>query len=71
MQHKGHCNEVLNISGFFLELGIVPEDKSLDAIQIVNKTDVIKAMEVIEGENIKRKKTPPTGDADKKKQLIR
>lgn len=37
----------------------------------MNKTDVIKAMEVIEGENIKRKKTPPTGDADKKKQLIR
>ncbi len=56
------------------------EDKAMDAKAIVNKaiaskTDVISAMEVIEGESLKekqpRKKTPPSHEDIKKKALIR
>ena len=51
------------------------EDKPLDAKTIVSKTDVISAMEVIEGVSLKektsRKRTPPSNDDMKKKALIR
>ena len=54
-------------------LGILHEDKPLDAKKIVSKTDVISAMEAIEGASIKdkRKRTPPSNEDMKKKALIR
>ena len=56
-------------------LGTLHEDKPLDAKTIVNKTDVISAMEAIEGAAIKdktpRKRTPPSNEDMKKKALIR
>ena len=56
-------------------LGTLHEDKSLDTKKIVSKTDVISAMEVIEGASIKdkglRKRTPPSHEDMKKKALIR
>ena len=51
------------------------EDKLLDAKKIVSKTDLISAMEAIEGAAIKdksyRKRTPPSHEDMKKKALIR
>merc|ERR1719244_1658474 len=56
-------------------LGTLHEDKPLDAKAIVSKTDVISAMEVIEGASLKektsRKRTPPSNEDMKKKALIR
>merc|ERR550534_2793587 len=56
-------------------LGTLHEDKSLDTKKIVSKTDVISAMEAIEGVSIKdkglRKRTPPSHEDMKKKALIR
>merc|ERR550534_1080655 len=54
-------------------LGTLHEDKSLDAKNIVSKTDVISAMEAIEGASNKgpRKRTPPSHEDMKKKALIR
>ena len=56
-------------------LGTLHEDKPLDAKKIVSKTDVISAMEAIEGAAIKektsRKRTPPSHEDMKKKALIR
>ena len=56
-------------------LGTLHEDKSLDTKKIVSKTDVISAMEAIEGASIKdkglRKRTPPSHEDMKKKALIR
>ena len=56
-------------------LGTLHEDKPLDAKTIVSKTDVISAMEVIEGASLKdktsRKRTPPSNEDMKKKALIR
>merc|ERR1712106_476452 len=56
-------------------LGTLHEDKPLDAKTIVSKTDVISAMEVIEGVSLKektsRKRTPPSNEDMKKKALIR
>ena len=47
----------------------------MDAKTIVSKTDVISAMEAIEGAAIKdktpRKRTPPSNEDMKKKALIR
>ena len=45
----------------------------MDAKTIVSKTDVISAMEVIEGASNKtpRKRTPPSSEDMKKKALIR
>ena len=47
----------------------------MDAKTIVSKTDVISAMEVIEGASLKeksqRKRTPPSNEDMKKKALIR
>ena len=62
---------------FFLDkgLGTLHEDKQLDAKKIISKTDVISAMDVIEGAAIKeksfRKRTPPSHEDMKKKALIR
>jgi len=54
-------------------LGTLHEDKPLDAKTIVAKTDVISAMEAVEGAVTSRKKTPPGQSAEdmKKKALIR
>jgi len=54
-------------------LGTLHEDKPLDAKNIVAKTDVISAMEAVEGAVTSRKKTPPGQSAEdmKKKALIR
>merc|ERR1719510_873212 len=57
-------------------LGTLHEDKPLDAKTIVNKTDVISAMEAIEGcsaikDKTHRKRTPPSNEDMKKKALIR
>ena len=56
-------------------LGTLHEDKSLDTKKIVSKTDVISAMEAVEGAAIKdkglRKRTPPSHEDMKKKALIR
>ena len=54
-------------------LGTLHEDKPLDAKKIVAKTDVISAMEAVEGAVSSRKKTPPGQSVDemKKKALIR
>ena len=56
-------------------MGTLHEDKSLDTKKIVSKTDVISAMEAVEGAAIKdkglRKRTPPSHEDMKKKALIR
>ncbi len=39
--------------------------------EMVEKTDVIRAMEAVEKESTTRKKTPPTSETERKKQLIR
>jgi len=55
-------------------LGTLHEDKPMDANTIVSKTDVISAMEAIEGasqDKQPRKKTPPSHEEVKKKALIR
>jgi len=57
-------------------LGTLHEDKPLDAKAIMAKTDVISAMEAIEGAALRekpRKKTPPLSqkEEERKKALIR
>merc|ERR1719420_651801 len=67
---RGSSSDLKNGNG----LGTLHEDKPLDAKKIVSKTDVISAMEAIEGENNKktfRKRTPPSHEDMKKKALIR
>ena len=66
-------NIILSIKITGNGLGTLHEDKPLDAKKIVSKTDVISAMEAIEGENNKktfRKRTPPSHEDMKKKALI-
>merc|ERR1719347_993406 len=68
---RGSNSDLRNGKG----LGTLHEDKPLDAKTIVSKTDVISAMEVIEGASLKdktsRKRTPPSNEDMKKKALIR
>merc|ERR1719410_966081 len=68
---RGSSSDLRNGKG----LGTLHEDKPLDAKKIVSKTDVISAMEAIEGAAIKektsRKRTPPSHEDMKKKALIR
>eukprot|EP00092_Neocalanus_flemingeri_P032005 GFUD01034784.1.p1 GENE.GFUD01034784.1~~GFUD01034784.1.p1 ORF type:complete len:1576 (+),score=438.20 GFUD01034784.1:631-4728(+) len=68
---RGSNSDLRNGKG----LGTLHEDKPLDAKTIVSKTDVISAMEVIEGASLKektpRKRTPPANEDMKKKALIR
>lgn len=67
---RGSNSDLKNGNG----LGTLHEDKPMDAKTIVSKTDVISAMEVIEGaeqEKQPRKKTPPSHEDIKKKALIR
>ena len=57
-------------------MGTLHEDKPLDAKAIMAKTDVISAMEAIEGAALRekpRKKTPPLSqkEEERKKALIR
>ncbi len=65
-----------NLSGVLKSLGTLHEDKPLDAKAIMAKTDVISAMEAIEGAALRekpRKKTPPLSqkEEERKKALIR
>lgn len=68
---RGSNSDLKNGNG----LGTLHEDKPMDAKAIVSNTDVISAMEVIEGASQKdkqpRKKTPPSHEDIKKKALIR
>merc|ERR1719460_3011772 len=66
---RGSNSDLRNGKG----LGTLHEDKPLDAKTIVAKTDVISAMEAVEGAVTSRKKTPPGQSAEdmKKKALIR
>lgn len=70
---RGSNSDLRNGKG----LGTLHEDKPLDARSIVAKTDVISAMEAIEGASLQekqpRKKTPPLGqrEEERKKALIR
>jgi len=70
---RGSNSDLKNGNG----LGTLHEDKPLDAKSIVAKTDVISAMEAIEGASLAdkqpRKKTPPLSqkEEERKKALIR
>merc|ERR1719347_1606839 len=68
--YRGSNSDLKNSKG----LGTLHEDKPMDANTIVSKTDVISAMEAIEGasqDKQPRKKTPPSHEEVKKKALIR
>jgi len=68
--YRGSNSDLKNSKG----LGTLHEDKPMDANTIVSNTDVISAMEAIEGasqDKQPRKKTPPSHEDVKKKALIR